>query len=76
MEVALSTRFFDSKILFSLMFDHYEKHLKQELMMCHKYMGFSMTELNRMTVHDRRHYIKLHNQIIEKEKDKYKKLGR
>ena len=61
------TRFFDSKILFSLSFENYEKHLKRELLMCHKHMGFSMTELLKMSVHDRRAYIQMHNQLVKEE---------
>lgn len=67
MEVALLTRFFDSKILFSLSFEHYERHLKHELLMCHKHIGFTMSELMKMSVHDRRSYIQIHNHMVKEE---------
>ena len=71
MEAALSIPFFDSKILFSLTFETYEKQLKQELMMCHKHVGFTLTELMKMTVNDRRNYIRIHNRQVEEEKRRH-----
>ena len=76
MEAALSIRFFDSKILFSLTFEHYEKQLKQELLSCHKYMDLPMSELMNMTVHDRRVYIQIHNRIVDAENKKMKDASR
>lgn len=75
MEAALSIRFFDSKILFSLTFEHYEKQLKQELLACHKYMVIPMSDLMNMTVRDRRAYIQIHNRIVDAENKKLKEMS-
>lgn len=70
MEVGLSIRFLESTILFSLT-PNYEKNLKTELWLCHENMGVSMTELNNMSVLDRKNYIVLHNRHIEKQKEAF-----
>lgn len=53
------------------MFDEYEKKLKEELWLCHKHMSFSMEEIERMPIQDRKYYVKLHNKSVEKEKQEF-----
>lgn len=72
MEVALSTPFLTSTILFSLIYDNYEKDLKKELFLCHKNIGISMSEIYRMPIRDRKFYIMTHNKQIESEKEMLK----
>lgn len=73
MEAALSTPFLPSTILFSLLYDRYEKDLKKELFMCHKNMKLSMEELYVMPRRDRKFYILTHNKEVDKEKDTMKR---
>lgn len=68
MEVALSLPFLQSTILFSLIYKNYEKDLKKELWLCHKYMKLSMTEIYNMPIQDRKFYIYSHNKQVEAEK--------
>lgn len=75
MEVALSIPFFGSTILFSLT-SNYEKNLKHELWLCHKYMSLTMEEIYNMPVIDRKNYIKIHNKQVEKEKENLDKIRR
>lgn len=42
--------------------------------MCHKNMKFSMQDLMRMTVADRRTFIRLHNVEVEKENKEIEKM--
>lgn len=72
MEVALSVRFLLSRILFSLT-SNFDESLKEELWLCHKYMGLSMDELMKMTTSDRKSFIILHNKISDKEKERLEK---
>lgn len=74
MEVAHSTRFLNSAILFSLIYDNYERDLKRELWLCHQHMNLSMTELQNMPIRDRKFYIREHNKYIEQQKQDLKKL--
>ena len=67
MEVARLTPFLPSTILFLLTSD-YERHLKEELWLCHTNMKISLTELNNMSVLDRKNYIFLHNKTVERQK--------
>jgi len=71
MEVALSLRFLDSTILFS-MYNGFEKNLKTEMWLCHEHMNLSMNEIYTMTVADRKSFITIHNREIEKQKEKLK----
>lgn len=71
MEVALSLRFLDSMILFSL-HTKFEKSLKTEIWLCHEHMNLSLKEIYDMTVADRKSYITIHNREIEKQKEKLK----
>lgn len=73
MEVALLQPFLESKILFSLTSD-FDKNLKLELWLCHSNMNLSMEELYNMTVADRKSYIILHNNQMEKEKERLKNM--
>lgn len=75
MEVALSTPFLGSTILFSLT-SNYENNLKHELWLCHKYMDLTMDEIYNMPVIDRKNYIKIHNKQVEKEKEQLDKIRR
>lgn len=69
MEVALSTPFLESMILFSLT-SNFDRNLKYELWLCHKNMELSMEDLYNMTVADRKAYIAIHNKQVEKEKER------
>lgn len=71
MEVALSIRFLDTMILFSLT-SNFERILKKELWLCHKNMDLSMDDIYKMTVADRKTYITIHNKLVEKEKEQLK----
>ena len=71
MEVALSIRFLDTMILFSLT-SNYDRILKKELWLCHKNMDLSMDDIYKMTVADRKTYITIHNKLVEKEKEQLK----
>ncbi len=71
MEVAHSTPFLDTMILFSLT-SNFERVLKKELWLCHKNMDLSMDDIYKMTVADRKTYITIHNKLVEKEKEQLK----
>ena len=58
--------------MFSLIYEHYEKKLKNELWMCHKNMGLSMDEIYNMTIMDRKMYISIHNKSVEKDLENMK----
>ena len=68
MEAALLAPFLDSMILFSLIYKNYEKDLKKEIWLCHKYMGLSLTEIYNMPIQDRKFYILTHNKQVDAEK--------
>lgn len=73
MEEALLLPFLGSTILFSLT-SNFEKNLKHELWLCHKYMDLSMEELYNMPVSDRKNYIIIHNKEVEKEKERLNRI--
>lgn len=73
MEVALLIPFLRSTMLFSLIYKNYEKDLKKELWLCHKYMKLSMTEIYNMPIQERKFYILTHNKQVDKEKRQLKK---
>ena len=73
MEEALLLPFLRSTILFSLT-SNFEKNLKNELWLCHKHMDLSMEDLYNMTVNDRKRYILIHNNQVEKEKERLDKI--
>lgn len=73
MEVALSTPFLESMILFSLT-SNFDRNLKQELWLCHSNMNLSMEDLYNMTVADRKSYIALHNKQVAKEKERLENI--
>ena len=75
MEEALLLPFLGSTILFSLT-SNFEKNLKHELWLCHKYMDLSMEELYNMPVSDRKNYIIIHNKDVEKEKERLESIRR
>ena len=75
MEVALSTPFLESMILFSLT-SNFDRNLKYELWLCHKNMELSMEDLYNMTVADRKAYIAIHNKQVEKEKERLESARR
>ena len=75
MEVALSTPFLESMILFSLT-SNFDRNLKYELWLCHKNMELSMEDLYNMTVADRKTYIAIHNKQVEKEKERLESARR
>lgn len=74
MEEARSLRFFNSQILFSLIYDEYEKNLKREIWLCHKHMSLSLTELDNMPIQDRKYFVSLHNKGVEEEKAQYQSM--
>lgn len=73
MEVALSTPFLESAILF-LLTSNFDKNLKYELWLCHKNMNLSMEDLYNMPVADRKNYILIHNKQVEKEKERLERV--
>ena len=75
MEVAHSLRFLKSAILFSST-SEYEKHLKNELWLCHVNMNLSMEDLYNMTVADRKDFIVIHNRQMEEERERINKIRR
>ena len=75
MEVARSTAFLGSTILFSLT-SNFEKTLKWELWACHKHMNLSMEELYNMPVADRKAYVAIHNKQVEKEQERLENIRR
>ena len=76
MEEALFTPFLESSIIFSVIYDNYEKNLNQELWLCHKNMNLTMDEIYQMTIRDRKFYIQTHNKAIEKEVEQIKSKTR
>lgn len=62
--------------MFSVIYDNYEKNLKQELWACHKNMGLTMEEIYEMTIRDRKFYIQTHNKSVEKEIEQMKSKSR
>lgn len=60
--------FLNGTILFSSISPDYERNLKEELYGCFKYIGIPLSELDRMPTRDRKSYIFLHNQAMEKER--------
>lgn len=58
--------------MFSVIYDNYEKNLKQELWMCHKNMDLTMDEIYEMTIRDRKFYIQTHNKAAEREVEQMK----
>lgn len=72
MEEAHSTPFLPSTILFSLIYENYEKDLKKEIFLCHKNMKLSIDEIFNMPIQDRKFYIRTHNKEVEKEKEAIK----
>ena len=73
MEAALLIRFLQSTILFSLIYNNYEKDLKREIWLCHKYMKLSMTEIYNMPIQERKFYILTHNKQVDSEKRSLKR---
>ena len=62
--------------MFSVIYDNYEKNLKQELWLCHKNMNLTMDEIYQMTIRDRKFYIQTHNKAIEREVQQIKSKAR
>lgn len=73
MEVAHLKHFLESTTLFSVMYDNYEKHLKEEIWCCHKNMGLSLNEIYNLPIQDRKMFIYLHNKEVEKLNEQMKK---
>lgn len=73
MEEAHSTPFLNSEMMFSLIYDNYERDLKKELWLCHKNMDLSMSEIEKMPIRDRKYFIREHNKFVELEKQKFNK---
>lgn len=59
--------------MFLLIYENYERDLKKELWLCHKHMDLSMDEIMKMPIQDRKYYVRIHNKILEEEKNAYKK---
>ena len=62
--------------MFSVIYDNYEKNLKQELWACHKNMGLTMEEIYDITIRDRKFYIQTHNKEVERETEQMKSKSR
>ena len=60
--------------MFSVIYDNYEKNLKQELWMCHKNMDLTMDEIYEMTIRDRKFYIQTHNKAVEREVEQMRQV--
>ena len=71
MEVALLPPFLSSEMMFSLIYDNYERDLKKELWLCHKNMDLSMSELEKMPTRERKYFIRKHNKAVEEEKRRF-----
>ena len=69
MEGALLKPFLESTILFSLLYDNYEKDLMIELWNVHKNMKLDMVEIWNMPTYMRRGYMQIHNRLIHEEKE-------
>lgn len=76
MEEARLIPFLPSTILFSLIYENYEKDLKKEIFLCHKNMKMSIEEIYNMPIQDRKFFIRTHNKEIEKEKQAYSSKGK
>jgi hypothetical protein len=73
MEAALLTPFLQPTILFSLIYKDYEKDLKNEIWLCHKYLKLSITEINNMPIQDRKFFIHSHNRQAELDRKSMKR---
>lgn len=73
MEEARLIPFLNSEMMFSLIYNNYERDLKKELWLCHKNMELSISEIERMPIRDRKYYIREHNKQVENEKQKFNK---
>ena len=73
MEAALSTPFLQPTILFSLIYKDYEKDLKNEIWLCHKYMKLSLSEVYDMPIQDRKFFIRTHNKQVQLERASLRK---
>lgn len=68
-------RFLTGTILFSSISPDYERHLKEELFGCFKFINIPFEELERMPTRDRKAYISLHNKAVQKENEEYEKMS-
>lgn len=73
MEAAPSLPFLNSEMMFSLIYDNYEKDLKREIWLCHKNMDLSISEIENMPIRDRKYYIREHNKSVQIEKQRFNK---
>ena len=62
--------------MFSVIYDNYEKNLKQELWLCHKNMNLTMDEIYQMTIRDRKFFIQTHNKAIARQAQQLKSKTR
>jgi hypothetical protein len=58
--------FFRGTTLFSTISPEYERELKTELFACATHLHIPITTLYKMPIRDRKYYIKLHNEEMEK----------
>lgn len=68
--MALLKPFLNGTILFSSISPNYEKHLKEELYDCFKYIGIPFDILYKMPTRDRKFYIAKHNGLVNEENNK------
>ena len=55
------------------MYDDFEKDLKEELFLVHKYMKIPFREIYQMPVFERRIYRQIHNKVAQEEREAMKK---
>jgi hypothetical protein len=52
-------------------FENQKRDLEDELFSCHKFIGISMDQLQKMPVFKRKYWIQKHNEHVKKEKEEH-----
>lgn len=63
-------------MFFSILPNEYERHLKEEIWGCFKYIGLPMETIMSMPIQDRKFYIIKHNEAMEMEEKRLKAAER